>query len=189
LGYRLETDFGGTIAVESVAPGWQPILNQTITDSCFGRSSAEKFQQGLVSAKADIYQAGLQPCHIELLEKFQVRANLVIPILQGENLWGLLIAHQCAAPRQWQAWEVTLLKQLAAQVGLAIQQSELFHHVQRLNTDLERQVKQRTAELQLAHDFESTLKRITDRVRDSLDETQILQSAVEELVHGLRVSV
>ncbi|MBW4522047.1 MAG: PAS domain S-box protein [Scytolyngbya sp. HA4215-MV1] len=188
LVYRLEEDFSGTVVVESVAPGWQSILNQTILDPCLAKEYVEKFQQGLVTAKADIYHEGIQPCHIELLAQFQVRANLVIPILQGEKLWGLLIAHQCAAPRQWQAWELTLLKQLATQVSIAIQQSELFHHVQRLNADLERKVKQRTAELQLAHDFESALKRITDRVRDSLDETQILQSAVEELVRGLRIS-
>ncbi|MBD3884553.1 PAS domain-containing protein [Phormidium tenue FACHB-886] len=50
-----------------------------------------------------------------------------------------------------------------------------------LNSELERQVQERTAELQQALDFEAGLKRITDKVRDSLDESQILQTVVQEL--------
>lgn len=60
--------------------------------------------------------------------------------------------------------------------------------LQRLNANLERQVEERTAQLQQALDFEAMLKRITDKVRDSLDESQILQTAVQELALMLRVS-
>jgi PAS domain S-box-containing protein len=60
-------------------------------------------------------------------------------------------------------------------------------HVERLlenlNSELERQVQERTLELQQALDFEAGLKRITDKVRDSLDESQILQTVVQELAH------
>lgn len=59
--------------------------------------------------------------------------------------------------------------------------------LQYLNADLERQVQIRTAQLQLAYHFEATLKRITDRVRDSLDESQILQTALQELVQATGV--
>lgn len=53
--------------------------------------------------------------------------------------------------------------------------------LQQLNIDLERQVQERTAQLKKSLDFEAMLKRITDNVRDSLDESQILQTAVREL--------
>jgi PAS domain S-box-containing protein len=53
--------------------------------------------------------------------------------------------------------------------------------LQQLNTDLDYQVQERTAQLQQALEFEATLKRITDKVRDSLDESQILQTVVQEL--------
>ncbi|MDX2099256.1 MAG: PAS domain-containing protein, partial [Leptolyngbyaceae cyanobacterium bins.59] len=46
---------------------------------------------------------------------------------------------------------------------------------------LERQIQERTAQLQQILSFEATLKRITDKVRDSLDENQIIQTAVREL--------
>lgn len=59
--------------------------------------------------------------------------------------------------------------------------------LRQLNTDLERQVQERTAQLQQALDFEAMLKRITDNVRDSLDESHILQIAVCELAVALNI--
>ncbi len=52
---------------------------------------------------------------------------------------------------------------------------------QQLSAELEFQVQQRTEELQHSLKHESTLKRITDRVRDSLDESVILEAALQEL--------
>ncbi len=63
------------------------------------------------------------------------------------HLWGLLIAHDCQKSRQWQPGEIDLMKQLATQVAIAIQQSELYEQLQQLNTELECRVEQRTAEL------------------------------------------
>lgn len=59
--------------------------------------------------------------------------------------------------------------------------------LQKLNANLERQVQERTKQLQQALDFEAMLKRITDKVRDSLDERQILQAVVGELVVVLNI--
>jgi diguanylate cyclase (GGDEF)-like protein len=91
----------------------------------------QQYRQGRVRAIDDIYTAGIGQCHLNLLQEFQVRANLVVPIIQGDNLWGLLIAHHCRSPRHWRELEVNLLTQLAAQVAIAIKQSELYQQVQR----------------------------------------------------------
>lgn len=61
------------------------------------------------------------------------------------------------------------------------QEARLTQPDWRLNTDQARQVQEHAAQLQQALRFEATLKRITDRVRDSLDEKLILQAAVQEL--------
>ncbi|WP_218651750.1 sensor domain-containing diguanylate cyclase [Nostoc sp. C052] len=74
------------------------------------------------------------------MEKLQVRAKLVVPIFQGDRLWGLLVAHHCSAPRDWQPWEGQLLQQLATQLAIAIQQSELYQQLQRANQQLENMV-------------------------------------------------
>jgi len=57
--------------------------------------------------------------------------------------------------------------------------------LQAANARLEQQVEIRTAEINQALEFEARLKRITDKVRDSLDEKQILETAVKELAEGL----
>ncbi|WP_193200664.1 PAS domain S-box protein [Nostoc sp. MG11] len=128
--YRFEPDYSGTVVVECVGEGWLSILNAQAQDTYFMETKGEEYIQGRIQAVADIYTAGLSECHRNLLAQFQVRANLVVPILQGEKLWGLLVGNQCAAPRWWQEWEIDLLEQLATQVSIAIQQSQLYEQVQ-----------------------------------------------------------
>ena len=118
-------------AVESVAPGWLPILGTKIKDSFFVEATCrDLYTQGRIQATEDIYTAGLSDCHLELLAQLQIRANLVVPIVQGEQLWGLLVANHCSQARQWQALELNLLQNLATQLAIAIQQSTLFEQVQ-----------------------------------------------------------
>ncbi|HEY9656783.1 MAG TPA: GAF domain-containing protein, partial [Crinalium sp.] len=176
LFFRFESDWSGTVLIESVGTDWKSIQGEVIEDPCFAESYVHKYRNGQTRAVSNIRTEYPQPsCYVEMLADFQVNAELVVPILQNDELWGLLIVHHCSEPRHWQPWETDLLKQLAAQVSIAIQQSELYQEVQRLNAELEQQVQTRTAQLQLAFNFEATLKRIADRVRDSLDEDQILQ--------------
>ncbi|WP_238360588.1 GAF domain-containing hybrid sensor histidine kinase/response regulator [Iningainema tapete] len=128
--YRFEPDWSGFVAVESVAPEWLPILGTKIKDSFFKKKSSRNlYKKYVLQAVEDIYTAGFSKCHVDLLARLQIRANLVIPIVQGE-LWGLLVANHCSSPRQWQQLEIDLLKKLATQVEIAIQQSTLFEQVQ-----------------------------------------------------------
>ncbi len=188
LVYRFDPDWSGNVIAEAVAAGWPSILGVPITDTYFVETQGNAYAQGRMVAIEDIYQAAFTPCHVEWLEQMHVRAKLVVPILQGDHLWGLLVAQHCQAPRPWSTLERELLQQLALQLAIALQQAELYQQVQTLNHDLEVQVQSRTDQLQQALDFESLLKSITDRVRDSLDEQYILPTAVEALAHGLAVA-
>ncbi|WP_375478731.1 diguanylate cyclase domain-containing protein [uncultured Nostoc sp.] len=138
--YRFNPDWSGVVVTESVAEGWQAILNMEITDNYFIETQGQYYQQSTLKVTPDIYSAGFSPCHVELLQQLQVRAKLVVPILQGDRLWGLLVAHDCSTPREWQPWESELLQQLATQVAIAIQQSELYQQLQRANQQLENMV-------------------------------------------------
>ncbi|MEG4969455.1 PAS domain S-box protein [Microcoleus sp. B6-A1] len=128
--YRFNPDRSGFVTVESVGKNWQSIQGLTINDPCFEYSYASAYEHGRAVPVDDIYKAGLSECYINLLSQFQVRANLVVPILQGEKLWGLLIAHECAGPRHWLEIEVECLKQISVQLAIAIQQSMLFEQAQ-----------------------------------------------------------
>ncbi|MEZ2301265.1 MAG: GAF domain-containing protein [Microcoleus sp.] len=164
--FKFSAEWGGEVLVESVADGCMAILPLQIYDPCIGKEYVEPFKQGLITAKSDIYNSGISPCHIEFLESLKVRANLVVPITKGDELWGLLVVHHCTAPREWQASEIELLRQLSAQVSIAIQQADLFEQVQTelrerqlaqialqtLNAELEQRVIERTAELTEVND-------------------------------------
>ena len=128
--YRFNSDWHGEIAVESVGDGWSAISENPVHDPCFGEKYARLYQQGRVGSLENVATAGLKPCYAQFLSQLQVVASLTVPILQGEELWGLLFVHQCQAPRHWQSLEVDLLRQLATQVAIAVQQSELYQQMQ-----------------------------------------------------------
>jgi hypothetical protein len=106
--YQFKPDWSGFVAVESVAEGCLSILGFHVLDTCFQANQGTYYQQGHTKATEDIENAELTSCHLDLLQSLQIRANLVVPILQKERLWGLLIAHQCRNTRQWQQSEINL---------------------------------------------------------------------------------
>jgi light-regulated signal transduction histidine kinase (bacteriophytochrome) len=120
----------GEFVSEDVDPAFSSAMAQKIHDHCFGDQFAVHYQMGRVQNVADIENAGLSDCHIKILSQFQVRANLVVPLLQGTNLWGLLCIHQCAAPRQWQEAEVEFVSQIAGHLGVALRHADLLANLQ-----------------------------------------------------------
>ncbi|ELS33917.1 MULTISPECIES: GAF domain-containing protein [Pseudanabaena] len=124
--YRFYNDWSGTVEVESVDPKWISSLNQDIQDTCFQAGEWQAYKEGKKSAIDHVEDSDLSECHKQLLARFQVQANLVVPIIENEELWGLLIAHHCVSPRHWESFEISLLSQLADQIGIAIAQSRLL---------------------------------------------------------------
>ncbi len=127
--FRFDPDSGwndGEFVSEDVDPAFSSAMEQKVQDNCFGDQFAVHYEQGRIQAVADIYTAGLSDCHIKILAQFQIRANLIVPLLLGEKLWGLLCIHYCQAPRQWTEIEIEFATQIASHLGMAIQQGELL---------------------------------------------------------------
>ncbi len=124
--YRFNPDWSGVIAVESVGSDWMSVKGIEIEDRCFIETHIPLYAQGRIRTIDNIHTAGLSECHVELLSRFAVQANLVVPLRQGEQLWGLLIAHHCSGERQWHESEIESLRQLSVQLSIAIQQCTLF---------------------------------------------------------------
>ena len=175
--YQFDRDFKGTVIAESVDQKWRSMLSLVIGDCYFQEIYVQLYQQGRVHAVSDIYTAGLSPCHLDLLARFQVRANLAVPIVEDRKLWGLLIAQHCEAPREWQSLEISLLKQLATQVAIAIQQSELYQQAQ-LEIAQRRQIE---TTLQQKIKREKLLAATAQRIRQSLDLDEIINTTVMEV--------
>jgi methyl-accepting chemotaxis protein PixJ len=160
--YRLNSDTDGTIVEEAVLPGWPKMLWTTLEDPCLA-DYLDHYRQGRIRAIDDLYNAGLDDCHIGLLERFAVKANLIAPILKGKTLYGLLIANQCSGPRIWQASEIELYTQLAAQISFSLDHARLLE-----------QADQQTSQAQVLMD-------VTRLIRTSLNEEDVLRITVEEV--------
>ncbi|MEG4623686.1 PAS domain S-box protein [Microcoleus sp. w1-18aA5] len=148
--FRFRPDWNGDVVVESVAEGWMPLKGMGIDDCCFANTYIGQYLKGRIRAIEDIHASNLSECHLKFLETCQVKANLVVPIVQQgiepregngscqvPKLWGLLIAHHCSAPRQWQQFDVDLLSQLGTQVAIAIEQSLLYQQLAAANQRLD----------------------------------------------------
>lgn len=166
--YHFAADWSGLVVAESVLnPQWS-LMDRVVRDTCFEASWIDPYRMGRYAAIADTRTANLTPCYAAFLDHFQIRANLVIPILQQETLWGLLIAHNCQEPRTWQALEIQGLQHLAVQVGIAIYQTALIEHLQTAKHELETQVSQRTLELQQANQQLAQLANIVESSHDPI---------------------
>jgi PAS domain S-box-containing protein len=130
LVYRLWHDGTGSTVAEAAVPGCQRILGHTFPAEVFPQDVHQLYRQGRIRAIVNPENDEVTPCLVEFLHQLGVKSKLVVPILHQEELWGLLIAHHCSQPRQWQPLEIDLLKQLAIQVTIAIQQADLYQQVQ-----------------------------------------------------------
>jgi PAS domain S-box-containing protein len=182
--FRLAENWRGMVLVESVnSDQWSSLLGTEIHDPCFPDIFGNPAQPIQTSAIENIYTAPLTPCHRDLLIQFQVQANLVVPILQENRIWGLLIAHHCRGPRQWKPLEVKLLQRLATQLAIAIQQAELYRQLQAELTEreqvevvlqeakhhLEQRVAERTTALRISN----------EKLRTELDTRQQAEAALQ----------
>ncbi|MBE9030936.1 GAF domain-containing protein [filamentous cyanobacterium LEGE 11480] len=116
----------GLFIAEDVMPTFEPALYATMEDQHFGEHYASQYAQGRYQAVANIAKSGLQECYIEFLERFQIKAQIVVPLMEGERLWGLLCVHQCTSPRNWADAQIKFVTQVAAQLSVAIRQANLL---------------------------------------------------------------
>lgn len=176
--YRFEPDWSGLIVAESVIAPYQAVASK-IKHLCFAQEHIEQYRQGQIQA--------IESIETDLLANCDVKANLIVPIIVEKKLWGLLMVQDCESSRKWQHREVESLKLLANHVGIAVQQAELYQQVQSHNTYLERKIQKRTNKLEKSFQFETLIRHVTERVRDSLDESQILQTVTQELGEVLNI--
>nr|MCU0569597.1 GAF domain-containing protein [Oculatellaceae cyanobacterium Prado106] len=195
--YRFNLDWSGEFIAESVGAGWLSVLNLqdndvslragainqercviktwSTTSTSADTDTYLKETQGGAFAKGDrytqvddIYKMNFSACYLTVLEKYQCRAYLTVPIFQGGKLWGLLAVYQNTGARRWEKADAELLIDVSEQLGSLVRQAELLR------------------EAQLRADREKNLSRIVENVRKSLDVKSIFRTITQELRQQIR---
>ncbi len=140
----------GKVAYEAIGiTDLQSVLDITEYQDCFDdRQLWDRYRDGMTRSIDRVeLEYAQNDCMLELMARFQIQSKLVIPIVVKTELWGLLIAHQCQAHRQWQGHETQLLQQIAQHLAFAIDQSEMYAASLSNTQNLEQRVNERTREL------------------------------------------
>ena len=190
--YQVFEEGTGMTISEAVLPDYPAILELEFPEEVFPLEYQELYGAGRVQAIADVHspQANLADCLVEFLDQWMIKAKLVVPILQNLNsktseekitpkLWGLLIAHQCQTTREWKNFELELMQQLAAQIGIALSQAELLENLEEL-------VSQRTIKLR------QTNIKLQEEINERLQAEKALRRSEEKLsliANGLPVLI
>jgi GAF domain-containing protein len=127
--FRFDPNVGfcsGEFIAEDVLPKFDSALAVKVQDYCFGDQYAPQYQKGQVQAISDINSIGSKVPHLDVIERFHVKAQIVVPLVEGDDLWGLLCIHQCTHPRHWEETELEFVTQVAAQLSVALRQANLF---------------------------------------------------------------
>jgi methyl-accepting chemotaxis protein PixJ len=174
--YKFRPDYFGDFMVESETGGWPKLVGSGWEDPYLQEHQGGRFRNNEPLVADDVYNAGLTDCHVEALEYFGIKACMVVSIFQGKKLWGLLSAFQHSGSRHWEESEVKLLSQIAAQLGLALQQAE---YVEKLQAQSQQVVKEAERERAIA--------RVIDKIRQSSDMDAIFRVAAQEVRKLLNV--
>ncbi len=108
--YYFYYKWAGRVTFESLSDKRYSILGSAGPDECFNGEYAALYEAGRVRAIADITVEPIAPCHRDFLQQMEVKANLVVPILTKQGLWGLLVAHACQSSQNWSAEEIAAMQ-------------------------------------------------------------------------------
>lgn len=137
--YRLEKNGTGKIIAESTKGKSLSFLAKNKTnleylDWLFANNKLNKVQ--IIS---DVDLAYLDINHLQHLEKCNVKAELIAPFYTDEDCQNVLVVQQCSKSRRWQKVEVDFFTQLASQVVLASERTNVLQQQKTAREELQRQ--------------------------------------------------
>jgi methyl-accepting chemotaxis protein len=185
--YTFDQEMGGVIS-EALRSGLPSARRLDVKDNCIPPQTREAYSQGRIVVARDITEAGFGLDHLKLLERLRVKASLTVPIVNGDQLFGLLIAHHCSSTYDWQETETNLLPRLAYELGLTVYRVELLERTIAL-ADEQRQLKERLQQraLELLQEVDPISQGdLTIRARVTPDEIGTLADSYNAIVTSLQ---
>ncbi|WP_081431227.1 GAF domain-containing protein [Moorena bouillonii] len=169
-----------------------PTIRDSYLQSIQGNLSREEKPFWVVS---DIYEGDFSSCYIEQLERYQARAYTIVPIFQGDTLWGLLAAYQNSEARDWQTEEINWMLQIAAQMSVPLQRAE---YLEQLRSQSQKLAELASQEKEARELFQQRAIDLLTAVRPALDgdltvrapitndELGTIADAYNNTIHSLR---
>jgi methyl-accepting chemotaxis protein PixJ len=129
--YRFYPNWGGHVVAESVGAGHVSAMGERITDGCIPQILRDQYVQGRVVSHRNVLEAGYHADHVKLFDRLNIKSSLVVPIVQGDSLIALLVAHHCQDYHDWTVAESDLLLRVAVKLsapmsGFAIAERNKF---------------------------------------------------------------
>ncbi|MEL6459298.1 MAG: GAF domain-containing protein [Cyanobacteria bacterium J06621_15] len=192
--YQFHLDWGGEFVAdfECVTPKWLDVgnlgVNTVWNDTYLQETQGGRYRKGEVSIVNDVYQQNFSQCHLDIYEQFHIKAFIVVPIFVGKDLWGLLGVYQHQDSRHWKPSEVEFTCQIAAQLGVALQHSNLLAYTRQQAKELQKS----NAELQRGIETQKAISSIVAKIRSSLDMNVVFSTttqAIRELLEADRAVI
>ena len=168
--YKCDTETKGQVQAEALTTGWTPTLGETLPLCLFGGEALADYNNGQVFAFNREQPVDFTPYQNQLMEQYQVQASLALPMMLNDQVWGILVAHQCNQPRQWRETEIDLMYHVVTELRLKLQATEF-----RAEADL------RAIKLEEATERERIASKIIDRVRRSFTTEQVFKTTTQEI--------
>ncbi|MEI6427161.1 MAG: methyl-accepting chemotaxis protein [Pseudanabaena sp. ELA607] len=122
--YRIGINKKGSIVGESVTEDLSSAFDLNLNDPCIPESLIEAYEKGRIVPVSNVEQGNYDPAHLELLQKLQIKANLVVPVVRSGLLSGeldsLLISHHCLNTHIWEEGEIKLMQFYAERLAQAL---------------------------------------------------------------------
>ncbi|MEG4455863.1 GAF domain-containing protein [Microcoleus sp. N9_A1] len=166
----------GEFITEDVLPGFSSAMGVKVRDHFFSENYAKKYSQGQIQVLPDVENAGLSDCHAALLAQFQIRAQVIMPLMNGSKLWGLLCVHQCSGLRHWNTSEIQFATQVGIQLSVGLEQADLLA-----------KTRQQSVDLQWVAEQQRILFEVVAKIRESLDIDAIFKTATQEVCQFMQV--
>ena len=179
--YRYNQDWSGDFVAESVAGGWVKLMEDIpyLKDTYLQETQGGRYKNNECLVVENIYTAGHDPCHLELLETFQTKAYTIAPILMGDRLWGLLGAYENSHPRKWMEAEVYVLKEIGVRIGNVLQETEYINKLEQQSRTLAKAAQRET-------NFVGLLAQINQKLIDESQERLKLEGLFRICTRELR---
>jgi two-component system, sensor histidine kinase and response regulator len=143
-------EISGKVVYEALAtPNLTSMLDLMPGEKYFAdRQLWDKYQLGTAKAVDNVDLEYVSDRRMsDLMERYEIKSKLIVPIIVEQKLWGFSIVYQCKYFRQWEVRETEFLQKVAQHLSFAIHQSQLYIASQFHTQSLEQLVDERTREL------------------------------------------